>query len=40
MDLYERMQQGDMTQAAIIVAAMVYNTAQLDFKLPRKPWGK
>lgn len=40
MDLYERMQQGDMTQAAIIVAAMVYNTAQRDLKLPRKPWGK
>ncbi|MCH7415568.1 M20/M25/M40 family metallo-hydrolase [Belliella sp. R4-6] len=40
MDLYERMQQGDMTQAAIIVAAMVYNTAQRDQKLPRKPWGK
>lgn len=38
MDLYERMQQGDMTQAAIIVAAMVYNTAQRDQKLPRKPW--
>ncbi|MCH7398065.1 M20/M25/M40 family metallo-hydrolase [Belliella sp. DSM 107340] len=40
MDLYERMQQGDMTQAAIIVAAMVYNTAQRDQKLPRKPWDK
>ena len=38
MDLYERMQQIDMTQAAIIVAAMVYNTAQRDQKLPRKPW--
>lgn len=40
MDLYERMQQGDMTQSAIIVAAMVYHTAQRDLKLPRKPWDK
>jgi len=38
MDLYERMQISDMTQAAVIIAAMVYNTAQRDQKLPRKPW--
>ncbi|WP_040670523.1 M20/M25/M40 family metallo-hydrolase [Nitritalea halalkaliphila] len=38
MDLYERMQMPDMQQAAIIVAAMVYHTAQRDEKLPRKPW--
>lgn len=38
MDVYERMQFPDMTQAAVIVAAMVYNTAQRDQKLPRKPW--
>jgi Zn-dependent M28 family amino/carboxypeptidase len=38
MDLYERMQFADMTQAAVIIAAMVYNTAQRDEKLPRKPW--
>lgn len=38
MDLYERMQISDMTQAAVIIAAMVYNTAQRDEKLPRKPW--
>jgi carboxypeptidase Q len=37
MDLYERMQQNDMTQAAIIIAAMVYNTSQRIDKLPRKP---
>ncbi len=39
MDLYERMQFSDMTQAAIIIASMVYHTAQRDEKLPRKPWG-
>jgi carboxypeptidase Q len=38
MDVYERMQLSDMTQAAVIIAAMVYNTAQRDEKLPRKPW--
>lgn len=38
MDVYERMQFPDMTQAAVIIAAMVYNTAQRDEKLPRKPW--
>jgi hypothetical protein len=38
MDLFERMQIADMTQAAVIIAAMVYNTAQRDEKLPRKPW--
>jgi carboxypeptidase Q len=39
MDLYERMQFSDMKQAAIIIASMVYHTAQRDEKLPRKPWG-
>lgn len=38
MDVYERMQLSDMTQAAVIIAAMVYNTAERDEKLPRKPW--
>ncbi|MFD2201147.1 M20/M25/M40 family metallo-hydrolase [Shivajiella indica] len=38
MDVYERMQLSDMTQAAVIIAALVYNTAQRDEKLPRKPW--
>jgi carboxypeptidase Q len=38
MDVYERMQFSDMTQAAVIIAALVYNTAQRDEKLPRKPW--
>lgn len=39
MDVFERMQLSDMTQAAVIIAAIVYNTAQRDEKLPRKPWG-
>lgn len=38
MDVYERMQFPDMTQAAIVIASMVYHTAQRDAKLPRKPW--
>ncbi|EOZ98698.1 Aminopeptidase [Indibacter alkaliphilus LW1] len=38
MDVYERMQFADMTQAAVIVAAMVYNTSERQEKLPRKPW--
>ncbi|EKB47456.1 M20/M25/M40 family metallo-hydrolase [Cecembia lonarensis] len=38
MDVYERMQFADMTQAAVIIAAMVYNTAQRAERLPRKPW--
>ncbi len=40
MDVFERMQLPDMTQAAVIIAAMVYNTAQRDEKLPRKSWGE
>ncbi|WP_304517135.1 M20/M25/M40 family metallo-hydrolase [Cecembia rubra] len=38
MDVYERMQFSDMTQAAVIIAAIVYHTAQREEKLPRKPW--
>lgn len=37
MDLYDRIQEDDMKQASIIMAAFVYNTAMLDKKLPRKP---
>ena len=37
MDLYERLQRRDMMQNAVIVAAFVYNTANRDEKLPRKP---
>ena len=37
MDVYDRIQRGDMMQAAVIEAAMVYHTAMRDEKLPRKP---
>ncbi|MEW6128110.1 MAG: M20/M25/M40 family metallo-hydrolase [Acidobacteriota bacterium] len=36
-DVYDRIQEDDMKQAAIIMAAFVYNTAMRDQKLPRKP---
>ena len=36
MDVYERIQQGDMQQMAIIEAAFVYNAATRPEKLPRK----
>lgn len=36
-DVYDRIQADDMKQAAIIMAAFVYNTAMMDQKLPRKP---
>ena len=36
-DLYDRIQADDMKQAAAIMAAFVYNTANRDEKLPRKP---
>lgn len=35
-DLFDRIQADDMKQAAIIMAAFVYNTAMRDEKLPRK----
>jgi len=37
MDTYERLQSDDMKQAAVIMAAFVYNAAMRDEKLPRKP---
>ena len=37
MDLYERVQPGDMMNNAVIVATFVYETAQRDQMLPRKP---
>jgi carboxypeptidase Q len=37
MDVYDRIQADDMKQAAVIMAAFVYNTAVRDTKLPRKP---
>jgi hypothetical protein len=37
MDVYDRIQADDMKQAAVIMAAFIYNAAMLDDKLPRKP---
>jgi hypothetical protein len=37
MDYYERIQESDMRQNAVIVAAFVYQTANREEKLPRKP---
>lgn len=37
MDTYERLQMQDMMHNAVIVASMVYHTAQRQEKLPRKP---
>jgi hypothetical protein len=36
-DVYERIQDEDMKRNAVIVAAFVYQTANRDAKLPRKP---
>jgi Zn-dependent M28 family amino/carboxypeptidase len=36
-DVYDRIQAGDMQQAATIIAAFVYQTAMMDEKLPHKP---
>ena len=35
-DVFDRIQADDMTQASVILAAFVYNAANLDEKLPRK----
>jgi Zn-dependent M28 family amino/carboxypeptidase len=40
MDVYERIQASDMMRNAVIVASFVYNTANRDEKLPRKPLPK
>jgi hypothetical protein len=37
MDTFDRLQAPDMIQNAVIVASFVYNTANRDQKLPRKP---
>ncbi|MFI5125763.1 MAG: M20/M25/M40 family metallo-hydrolase, partial [Candidatus Acidiferrales bacterium] len=37
MDVYERIQEPDMKQMAVIVASFVYLTANRDEMLPRKP---
>jgi Zn-dependent M28 family amino/carboxypeptidase len=36
-DTYERLMMDDLRQMAVIVATFVYNTAQMQEKLPRKP---
>jgi carboxypeptidase Q len=40
MDMYERIQANDMMRNAVIVASFVYNTANREEKLPRKPLPK
>jgi len=37
MDVYERIQEPDMKQMAVIVASFVYLTASRDEMIPRKP---
>jgi hypothetical protein len=37
MDVYDRILPGDLMQAAVIMASMVYHTAMRDELLPRKP---
>jgi hypothetical protein len=37
MDVWDRIQADDMKQAAVVIAAFVYQTAMRDEKLPRKP---
>lgn len=40
MDVYERIQEPDMKQMAVIVASFVYLTAKRDEMVPRKPLPK
>jgi len=40
MDVYDRIQPGDLMQASAIIASFVYNTAMRDELLPRKPLPK
>lgn len=40
MDVYDRIQAGDMMKNAVIVAAFVYQTASRDQMIPRKPLHK
>ena len=37
MDLYDRIQPGDLMQASAIIASFVYHTANREEMLPRKP---
>ncbi len=40
MDVYDRLQPGDLMQASAIMASFVYNAATRDEMLPRKPLPK
>ena len=40
MDVYDRVQKGDLMQAAAIIASFVYNTAMWQEMLPRIPLPK
>jgi Zn-dependent M28 family amino/carboxypeptidase len=40
MDLYDRLQAGDLEQASAVMAWFVYNTATRPEMLPRKPMPK
>jgi hypothetical protein len=37
MDVFDRLQEEDLQQSAVIVASFVYNTAMLEERLPRRP---
>ncbi|HYX70395.1 MAG TPA: peptidase M28, partial [Terriglobales bacterium] len=37
LDVYEHIRPDDLKQAAVVMAAFVYNTAMRDDMLPRKP---
>ena len=37
MDVYDRIQEKDLRQAAVIMAVFAYNAAMRDEKIPRKP---
>ncbi|MCL4401498.1 MAG: M20/M25/M40 family metallo-hydrolase [Acidobacteria bacterium] len=40
MDVYDRLQSGDLMQASAIIASLVYDAATRDERLPRKPLPK
>jgi carboxypeptidase Q len=40
MDVYDRVQKGDLMQAAAVIASFVYNTAMREDMIPRKPLPK
>jgi hypothetical protein len=38
MDTYDRLHEADLEQAAVVEAIFLYNTAQRDAMMPRKPF--